>query len=259
MKDVLLGLLKQVGIYRPHRRFKRLKKQTRGMMHYDAYMRFYEEVLQFPDLDVVEVGGAGGAGSISLAWGLRDSGKSSRVLVVEKCRGGSRTAGGTYKANLDALMDRFGEFGVRDFVQVFPHSLTFENAHEAVAMLGTEQISALVHDADGRIDRDFLFFWPLLIDGGLIVVDDYDDCFQAKRMPDGSMRVYGKKALTVRLLDQFRDWGLFEKRGEIQGAVFGVKPPGADFSRFDRRFCEKLVEENAQECRQREAKLSSAQ
>lgn len=249
----LSSFFQLLGLYRPHRRFKRLKQQTGGMLPYEVYTRLYEEAFALPDLDIIEVGGAGGAGSIALAWGLRDSGKTGNILVVEKCERGSRDSLGDYASNLQRLVERFETFGVGDFVQIFPHSLTFENGSEVLGMFETRRIGALVHDADGRVDRDFLFFWPSLIDGGLIVVDDYDDRFQREVLKDGRVRWYGKKALTVRLLDQMQAWGLFEPTWQCENTVFGIKPPGADFGRFDQALCDLLVQENAAECRRREA------
>jgi hypothetical protein len=175
---------------------------------------------------------------------MRDAGHRSKLVAVERCEGGSRGRFGDYDANVARLHENFERFGVADRVVLYPHDLTPANGHEVLALLGTDEIGAFVHDADGRLDRDVPLFWPRLRPGGLVVVDDDDprpDQFKAPsdHQPDGGM----KGALTHRFLELLEGWGLFERRRKIRHTVFGRKPPDADLSRFDPEAFARVVDD----------------
>lgn len=224
-------------------RFFALKQFTHGMLSPDVYREFYQRVKALPDYDILEIGGAHGAGSISMAWGLIDSGKSSKVITVEKCEGGSRSDFGGRSENLDTIVANLKAFGVDHKVDLFPHFLTEKNANKVVKKIDTKHLAALVMDADGRLDRDFKFFWDRLMPGGLIIVDDYDNVPEFTkvnaRSPDGGT----KKVMTYRLLNQLEDWGLFEREILIGDTLFGKKPLNSDFSKFNPKVMEKLIVE----------------
>jgi hypothetical protein len=238
----------------PDGRFKVLQRHVGGMLEWRTYRRIYEMLTRQPDLDAVEIGAARGAGSIAAAWAFRDLGRKGKLIVVEKFEGGSRAADGTLTENLSRAKRLFRQFGVADHIRIFPEYLTLKNGADAQALIATEQISAVIHDADGRIDRDFFLFWPRLVDGGFILADDYEDIIETKTRSDGSIGVFGKKLLTYRLLNLMRDWGLIEIDEIRRGTVFGHKPAGADFSRFDLAECESVIAEVRALCAQREAK-----
>ena len=71
-------------------RFYTLQRDTEGLLSAAAYKRIYERMRAAPDLDTVEIGGAGGSASIAIAWAKIEGGHSSRHIVVEKLEGGSR-------------------------------------------------------------------------------------------------------------------------------------------------------------------------
>ena len=224
-------------------KFWKLKTDANGMLQPGVYKRMYNLVCKLPDLDMIEVGGASGAGSIAIALAIKESGKKSKLIVIEKCEGGSRIKTGDHQDNLDLLRKNFQKFGVEDNIVLFPHEVTFQNGEKVTSLIKTPKITALIHDADGRIDRDFYLFWPMLKPGGLIIVDDYAN--QGKylqisdRHPTGGM----KCLLTYRLLNQIREWGLFKTTYKKGKTVFGYKPHNADFSKFDLQITEKIVKE----------------
>jgi len=206
-----------------------------------VYRRYYEVARDLPDYPVVEVGAASGASSIALAWGMQDSNKTSSLIVVEKCEGGSRMDYGDYSDNYDIIVQNFHKFNVQDRIKLYPHYLTFENGHEVQALIDSDHIAALVHDADGRVDRDFALFYDKLVDGGRIIIDDYANIAKFKppsaRVPDG-----GTKMLTTyRLVNQLRDWGLLAVDEILEGTLFGHKPSGVDTGRLDLTVCEQIV------------------
>jgi predicted O-methyltransferase YrrM len=156
-------------------RWKALKAESSGMLSPVVYRELYRLARDAPDLDIIEIGGAAGAGSIALALGVKESGKRSGVIVAEKLEGGSRVEFGDRSSNQQIIEENFRKFGVLDQVRFFPHEVTMENGGEVSALFRSGEIAVLVHDADGRVDRDFFLFWPLLRDGCAIVIDDYAD------------------------------------------------------------------------------------
>jgi predicted O-methyltransferase YrrM len=244
MKRILRDLAKRgYGLYQStiDRRFFALARDAGGMMAPAIYKKIYDCVYDAPDLDIVEVGGASGAGSIAAAWAMRDSGKKSKLVVIEKCEGGSRSRYGSYDDNLSRITNNFERFGADETIRLYPHELSFKTGEEVLRMIETPRIAALILDADGRLDRDFFLFWPRLIPGGLIIVDDYAD--EAKYQPISEDHPQGgvKKRLTYRLLNRMRDWGLFQPRFKIRQTIFGFKPADADFARLDLDDCRRVV------------------
>jgi len=225
----------------PGGRFKVLQRHVGGMLEWRTYRRIYEAISAQPDYDAVEIRAARGSGSIAAAWAFADLGRKGRLIVVEKFEGGSRASDGTSEENLARAQRLFRQFGVADHIRLFPHFLSLKNGAEVQALISTDKICAFIHDADGRLDRDFFLFWPRLIDGGFIMADDYEDIIETKTKPDGTLAVFGKKLLTYRLLNLMRDWGLIEIDEIRRGTVFGHKPPGADFSKFDLAACEQVI------------------
>lgn len=223
-------------------RFYALRKQAGGMLSPAVYERIYKEIQLEPDLDVVEIGGAAGAGSIALYQGMRDSGKHARLVVVERCEGGSRSDFGGREENLRQLQENFRSFGVTENVKIFPHELTIENGEEVLRLCTTRELAAFIHDADGHIDRDFSLFWPRLRSRGLIIIDDYDPLPHfvdvSARYPEGGI----KGVLTYRLINQFIDWGLFESTAKVGITLFGRKPAAARWSYFNLDRCREIHE-----------------
>ncbi|BAY32320.1 hypothetical protein NIES2107_42080 [Nostoc carneum NIES-2107] len=246
MNSNFKAFLKNIFLYYEqvtNSKFYHLREQTNGMLLPLVYKKIYQLCLQLPDLDIIEVGGAAGTGSIAIGWSIRDSQKKSKLIVVEKCQGGTRTDVGGYTENLELIQKHFENFGVTEQVRLFPQELTFSNGQEAIALINTPKIAAFIHDADGRIDRDFYLFWPLLQPGGLIIVDDYAN--EAKFQPISDRHPQGgaKSLITYRLLNQMIEWGLFQTTYKVGKTIFGIKPPHADFSRFNLQTCQKIIAE----------------
>jgi predicted O-methyltransferase YrrM len=224
-----------------NRRFYDLRVQTNGMLLPIVYKTIYELCAQLPDLDIIEVGGATGAGSIAIAWAMNDAKKNSQLIVVEKCEGGTRTDVGGYDDNLKLIQEHFENFGARDRINLFPHEVTFENGQAVLDRVKTAEIAAFMHDADGRLDRDFYLFWNRLQPGGLIIVDDYANEAKYKPISDRHPQGGSKSVITYRLLNQIIQWGLFEPTHKIGKTIFGIKPLNADFNRFNLDVCERII------------------
>ncbi len=226
----------------PDGRFRYLQRGLGGMLEWRTYRRIYRELSKRPDLDAVEIGAARGAGSVAAAWSYRDLKRKGALIVVEKLDRGSRTGDGSYEQNRHSIEQVFEHFNVADHIRLFPHHLTLKNGPEAVSLIRTGRLSSLIHDADGRLERDFSLFWPLLIDDAFIMVDDYEEIVEKKSGANGVFYL-SKKLLTYRLLNKLADWGLFVFDDVENGTAFGRKPAGADFQRLDMEECRRIVEE----------------
>jgi len=211
-------------------RFYRLQRDTEGLLSAAAYKRIYQRMREAPDLDSVEIGGAGGSASIAIAWAKIEGGQSSKHIVVEKLEGGSRGRYGGFEDNLARFERHLARFGAKDPIRLFPHHLTAENGHEVLAMIETSQIAGLMCDADGRLDRDFALFLPLVHPSGAIIIDDYH--------PSRSW----KHAMTYRLLNQFMAWDLFILEDTPNGMAFGRRHPEADVARIDADVCADIID-----------------
>jgi len=232
---VLQALLPEAAFDRRQRRrlgrFGHLRWRTDGLLHAEVYERLYEEARALPEGDIVEVGGASGAGSIALAWGRKDSGRSGDVVVIEKCEGGSRDLYGDWSSNFERFNRHVELFGVADRIRLHPRAIDIDSGPEIEPLIHSDRIAGLVLDADGRLYRDFHLFWERLAPNGLIVVDDYH--------PDRSR----KHATTRVLLDLLSEWDLFRRDDALGDTVFGHKPEGASFGKFDLEHCRRVFEE----------------
>jgi predicted O-methyltransferase YrrM len=245
-----MGLRTLLGLKRPkpkrvpdssNPRWKDLKTRAFGMLPPAVYEKIYHTAFRGPDLDIVEIGGAAGAASIAAALGLKESGKSSRVIVVEKLQGGSRS-GNSYETNLDIFRRNVSAFDVEAQIELFPHHVTPETVDQLKALIRTKLISALVLDADGRIDRDFRAFWNMVVPGGHIVIDDYkNDVSRFKPVTERHPTGGAKMPVAFRLTNYMIELGLFAPNFQINSTLFGTKPLDGDISRLDQSECDAII------------------
>ena len=233
LSRLIKGILRNARDLMFYPRFYTIKIRAHGMLPVKTYAAIYDTIYDAPDLDVVEVGGGSGAGSVTIAKALVESGKSANVIVVEKCEGGSRTQFGNRVDNLEYLETVFEKFGVSHRVRLFPEHLTYENGDQVKSMIRSDKISCLILDADGRIDRDIFLFWELLVDEGSIIIDDYIDRKRFRPISERYPRGGTKEITTFRLTNQFTEWGLIEPVTQIGHTLFCKKPKNARFSTFD--------------------------
>ena len=202
-----------------------VKRRTRGMMTPFAYRELHDLALDLPDLPFVEVGAGAGASSIALARAFKYSGKRAPIISIEKCAGSSRAGYGGFDDNLRILNRNLSRFGVLDRVRLFALKFRERNADELFSLIGNSRIAGFMHDADGRLDRDFAVLWRRVVPGGLIVVDDYE-------MPDlealspMTAPLTRKQLMIKRGLDLLIDAGMFVPERYHGHTVFGRKPNG---------------------------------
>lgn len=223
-------------------RFAAVRRHGRGLLSPGQYAAIYKTVKAAPDLDVIDIGSAGGATAVSAALAKRDAGSERVVIAVEKCEGGSRSSYGGYDENRAFLENNFRHFGVDNRVRLFPHYLTLDNAPDLLGLLTGETIAGFIHDADGRIDRDFQLLGPRIAEGGFVIIDDVTDTVKYRpisvRYPFGGT----KNITTWRLLEYFDELALFTLTRRMGPVVFGHIQAGADFSRIDNEKCQSIVD-----------------
>ena len=240
VRKVYLRTRELNGYFR-YGRFFAVKEICNGLLPARVYREIYRTMQTVKELDCVEIGGAAGAGSICAAQGLIDGGHVGKLIVVEKCEGGSRARYGGKSENLARIEANFLAFDVDRKIRLYPNPITMERRDEVLELIETAELGALILDADGRLDRDFQIFWPLLKPGAPIIVDDYKDapvyCPRSETMPDGGI----KNVLTYRLLNHFVEAGYFELEKVLDGTAFGRKPQ-APQSAVEWSHAEEIVE-----------------
>ncbi len=228
-----------------HPRFQRIKDQTLGMMYAPVYRRLYDEVYPLPDGDIVEVGAAAGSCTVVTGLARAESKRNGSIVSVEKFEGGSRTNyGKNFDENFWIFNNNLEKFGVRDRVKVFADYLTDENAQEVYNLIDTPQLVALIHDADGRIDRDFRLFYDRLIDGALIVIDDVVRIDPDRPIKDKTQAQHFRKfMITCKLIDEMERLGLLENISYTLSTAFCRKPKDTTAAVIDPQRIERLLQE----------------
>ena len=201
-----------------------VQRRARGMMSPHAYRKLHDLAIGLPDLPFVEVGAAAGASSIALARAIKSAGKRAPIIAIEKCSGGSRTSYGGFDDNLRILKRNLYRFGVFDHVRLFTKRFCESNADELLSVIGSSRIAGFMHDADGRLDRDFAVLWPRVVPGGLIVVDDYE--MPGRDLMTAHPMRARKKLMIKRGLDLLTEAGMFVPECLVGKTRFGRKPDG---------------------------------
>jgi hypothetical protein len=195
--------------------FREIKFRANGMLDplvYAEINRWASSV----EADIVEIGTAHGAATISAALGLP---AGFRVRTVERMNGGSRARYGGPEENIRIIHANLARFGVTDKVRLHVGSV------DVVAPeMGEEPIGMLILDADGCIDRDFRLFYDRLVPGAPIVIDDYRPHYVGTTQSGGELVVDQKHRITTLLVDLFVELGLIQRQKIINDTFFGRKP-----------------------------------
>lgn len=205
-----------------------VQKKCNGMLSPEVYRAMYEAARAAPMPFIVEVGTAHAAGTVSLALGLRDSGRKGHVYTFEKIVGGSREKFGGVNENVHIIEENIAAFGVSDIVKL----IVGDVADRAFELPQEGTVGLLCLDADGAIDRDFQLFYSRLDDEAIIIVDDVANYTRVKQIGRNGLRrklrIDQKHCLTYRLLELFRRLHLVND-GEIvlnSNTWFGRKGSG---------------------------------
>jgi hypothetical protein len=185
---------------------------TEGLLSVNVYRELTAVVSHGPrGRDIIEIGGAGGSATIAMAWGLnRCTTPCPRIVVVEKCEGGTRTQYGNWETNR-ARFERFVRSYARQRdVILFPHYLTLENGSEVRSLVKHTPLAGIMADADGMVHRDLFLFGELLSSDSFVVIDDYHPHHSPKH------------EITFGLVNRLLTAGVFIPRKLIDGTFFGT-------------------------------------
>ncbi|HEY3145708.1 MAG TPA: class I SAM-dependent methyltransferase [Dongiaceae bacterium] len=200
--------------------FEEIAIRCSGMLAPSIYQRIYEIARDASGDLIVEVGTAKGAATVALALGLRAAGKSGRVISFD--RGRERSGRGNPAAYAEAVRRNLRHFGVEDLVEL----VVGEIKKTAGAVPASAEISVLMLDADGAIDRDLGLFFSRVAPGGPIIIDDCADLVRLERVGLRTTRIDAKMRLTYLLLSYFKENHVLSEGTQIKDTYFGEKLRG---------------------------------
>jgi len=227
----LLQIFKKILKKFLFKRFYNIKFATNGMLDPILYKKFYDIGKVHKNNIFLEIGGAHGAISISVALGIKENNGHGKIIVFEKCIEGSRKKYGGYDKNFEIINNNFKKFNVANEIFLIPKLLNTETAFEAKKIIGDKNISVLIIDADGFLHRDFSFFYNLVRDNGTIIIDDYDKNKLFKK----------KKWITYQIVNIFFKYKLIEKKFLFKDTLFASKNKNIYWSSEIYLQCEKVI------------------
>jgi hypothetical protein len=133
------------------------------------YARLYEAA-KTSSGTLVEIGTAQGAATIAMALGAKAGGSPFHIYTVDPFDRGSRRDVGSISDNVALVSRGFKNFGVEDDITMIVGEST-----DLAARPEVRDISLLLIDADGQIDRDLALLHDRLAPSSLVVIDDVDD------------------------------------------------------------------------------------
>lgn len=227
------------------RRFSKIKYKTSGYLAPNVYHYMYQYAYDAPNGDIIDIGPAQGGTTISLALGLKESGKKATVYSIEKGINSNALANiNDQFLNEKILRKNIGLFNVNQYANVIINSSdrAFDNTTPQ-----PKKLSVLSIDADGALDRDFHLFYNLIVPNGRIILDDYADIINrhGKRYIDtdyekleeilqekgvktlAEITPLGKEYTTYRFVNYIMKEGLVKMDKVIGSTFFGEKPETA--------------------------------
>ncbi len=183
-----------------------------------VYEELHKAAIALDEGDVVEIGTAHGAATTAIALGLLQK-KSPNLIYTVDTYGGrfsSRSAYGSPEDNIQIVNNNFAKTGIAHIVKMF------KGTSEEFVKGGTcpDDISMLMLDADGKIDRDFLLFYNRVKPGGLIVIDDADDAIHLSVSSTGEPFVDLKHRITHILISRLAEEGFIKDLNMISNTLF---------------------------------------
>jgi len=209
--------------YRDYR-FYKIEKDCNGMLRGEIYSKLYSYAFDINAGNIIEVGSAHGAGTVSLALGVKESGGSATVVGVEKGEGGSRSRYGSKEDNISTLASNVEKYDVEDYVDLVDRRLNVEDGLPADI---TERVpfSLVVLDADGRLNRDFKLLYEHILPGSVIVIDDYAPMREYREPTERRPAGGGKHYRTLTYANHLLDEGYLNKYATFDGTLIATKPP----------------------------------
>jgi predicted O-methyltransferase YrrM len=206
-----------------------LKKAANGVLKPAVYKKIFELAREVGGGTMVEIGTAHGAATIALALGARECGKPFHIYTADPFSGkfSSRSRFGDVAANLRIVQSHFAAFGVAPFI-----TTVTGGCEDMLSQHPISDITLLVLDADGRIDRDLALLCDRLADRCTIVIDDVDDGVYVKHS-NGMLVVDQKHRLGHLLTQRLVAEGMLVQTGQVHATgVYGRGPARMDRERI---------------------------
>lgn len=206
--------------------FADIKKRCNGMLSSKVYSTLYEiaKTARSGSL-AVEVGSAHAAGTVSIALGVQKNPVLEKLIAFEKIEGGSRMNFGSIEKNKEIILGNIERYGCNDVVE-----MVFTTPEEAIDKIPYDRkpnIGLLVIDADGAIDREFNLLYDRVVEGGVVVIDDYNDYLKYFHLTKHRVHIDAKHKVTKALVDYYVEEGFLKFDKMVQSTWFGYKPKGA--------------------------------
>jgi hypothetical protein len=236
--------------------FEDVRASLNGMLPAEVYEEYYRIARYRSHASILELGTGQGAGAVAFALGVKDSGRSARVIAIDQFSqsvqgphpASRRTHGDdTVPLNLRAFEEGLRKYRVHDCVDIHVGKTVDLDVNPA----SCGEVDVLAIDVDGMLDRDLYLFYDHVSSGGLLILDDYADTINAhgrkaldrylKMDQDKAVteigrlssfhrrRLLGKHLLTYRLVERFEALGLLSKERVIGSTLFCRKPGDASF------------------------------
>ena len=216
----LKGLLEIMNKHHKEKDFSKIMKNCNGMLSATVYKKIYEFSLEFAHSDMIEIGAAHGASSISIALAIKKRGFNKKLFSYEKGEGGSRAQYGSKKDNLTILNNNIKKFKVNKEIRIIDSYITDDYVLPE-DIKNKSPFSLICIDADGELIRDFKIFYDLLMPGAGIIIDDYEiSVFPKFKQDDGVRKNYKTYCLVNYLVSK----GLIIQNEVVGNTFFGTKP-----------------------------------
>lgn len=205
-------------------KFERIKYKCNGMLPAEVYYSLYLYGTDIGEGNILEIGSAHGAATVSLALGVKDGGGSATVIGVEKGEGGSRSMYGSREENIEILRENLREFGVAERVKIVNQHLSREGGLPE-NIQSAQPFSLVCLDADGNLDRDFQLLYENILPGSVIMIDDYSPLREYREKTDRYPLGGGKHYRTFSYANWLLDRGFLHRYKTIGDTLITVKPP----------------------------------
>lgn len=150
--------------------FGRIKELTHGYLEVDNYQLMYKYALNAPSGCIVDIGPAQGGSTICFAHAKMKNKNLGMIYSIDKYRGSSALYDyEDINKNVRKLKQNLALYGLEDLS--VPLVYGRDDIH---SILEGKKISVLFIDADGAIDRDMESYINNVVEGGIIIIDDYE-------------------------------------------------------------------------------------
>ena len=189
-----------------------------GMLPMPVYDELFKQASEAPGANFVEVGTAHGAATIALALGAATHPTPAKIWTIDKLGGkfSSRSKYGSAGENRRIVLENFCRAGVEKMIELFVGSPD----EFVVAPLCPERIDLLLLDADGRIDRDLIYFYSRMRASDPIIIDDVDAEIFLGRNYEGIPYIDLKHRITSQLLAAYEAAGFIRVVKRLENTAF---------------------------------------